>query len=311
MTELKVLCAKIYLAALVTFGALLLLPGLSSGTEEYAQKTGQSCEVCHVDPFGGGELTAAGKAYQNSIHPAKTSSESGTAQRLFRLAVGFLHIVTGFFWFGTILYIHLVLKPKYAAQGLPKGEMLIGLVSMAIMAVTGSILTLYRISSLDMLFHSRFGTLLVIKIAIFLVMVIAALSVVLLIAPRLRRKKRQPAPVVKDELTVTELSRFDGKDGRPAYFAYDGQVFDATESKLWKKGLHMGRHNAGEDLTDALKLAPHGSDKIMGMPVAARIVQGDESTGMTLPQKIFYILAYLNLTAVAGILLILALWRWW
>ena len=120
MIDLKVSCAKIYLITLITFGAVLLLPCLSLCTEEYAQKTGQSCEVCHVDPFGGGELTAAGKAYQRSIHPAKTSSESGTAQRLFRLAVGFLHIVTGFFWFGTILYIHLVLKPKYAAQGLPK-----------------------------------------------------------------------------------------------------------------------------------------------------------------------------------------------
>jgi predicted heme/steroid binding protein len=311
MTGPKVSCSKIYLVALITFGAVLLLPALCPGTEEYAQKTGQSCETCHVDPFGGGELTVAGKAYQGSIHPSKTSSESGTAQRLFRLAVGFLHIVTGFFWFGTILYVHLVLKPRYAAQGLPKGEMLIGLVSMAIMAVTGSILTLYRVSSLDMLFYSRFGTLLVIKIAIFLVMVIAALSVVLLIAPRLRRKMLQPAPEGKDELTMAELSRFDGKDGRPAYFAYNGQVFDATESKLWKNGLHMGRHTAGEELTDALKLAPHGIEKIMEMPVAARIILGDEGTRMTLPQKLFYILAYLNLTAVAGILLILALWRWW
>jgi len=308
---LKTSSLKIYLITLISFAAVLLLPGLSPATEEYAQKTGQSCEVCHVDPFGGGELTAAGKSYQSSIHPMKTNTEPGTAQRLFRLAVGFLHIVTGFFWFGTILYIHLVLKPKYAAQGLPKGEMLIGLVSMGIMAVTGSILTVYRVSSLEMLFHSRFGTLLSIKIAIFLVMVIAALSVVLLIAPRLRQKKQQPAPAEKDELTAAELSQFDGKDGRPAYFAYEGQVFDGTASKLWKNGVHMGRHYAGADLTDALKLAPQGDDKIMGMSVVARLVQDNESTGMTLPQKIFYFLAYLNLTSVLGILLILALWRWW
>ncbi len=274
MVVLKVSSLKIYLITLITFGAVLLLPGLSLSTEEYAQKTGQSCEVCHVDPFGGGELTAAGKAYQSSIHPAKTSSEAGTAKRLFRLVIGFLHIVTGFFWFGTILYIHLVLKPKYAIGGLPKGEMLIGLVSMSIMAVTGAILTFFRVSSLDMLFHSRFGTLLVIKIAIFLVMVIAALSVVLLIGPRLRQKKRQLAPAKKDELTVTELSQFDGKDDRPAYFAYDGQVFDGTASKLWKNGVHMGRHHAGSDLTDALKLAPHDVDKIVGMPVVARLVHG-------------------------------------
>jgi predicted heme/steroid binding protein len=311
MIALKTLHRKIHLIALITLGAILLLPNMNYATEEYAQKTGQSCEVCHVDPFGGGELTAAGKDYQISLHPATQIKDSGTAPRLFRLMVGFLHIATGFFWFGTILYIHLVLKPKYAAKGLPKGEMLIGLVSMGVMGVTGSILTHFRVTSLDMLFQSRFGTLLVIKIAIFLVMVIAALSVVLLIAPRLRSQKRKPAPAEKDELTVTELSQFDGKDDRPAYFGYDGQIFDGTASKLWKNGVHMGRHHAGTDLTDDLKLAPHGIEKIMEMPVVAKLVQSDENTGMTLPQKIFYFLAYLNLSAVAGILLILSLWRWW
>jgi len=66
-----------------------------------------------------------------------------------------------------------------------------------------------------------------------------------------------------------------------------------------------------KDLTTALKRAPHGAEKIREMPLAARIVQGDESSGMTLPQKNFYFLAYLTLTAVIGILLILSLWRWW
>ncbi|MHC1697316.1 MAG: CopD family protein [Geobacteraceae bacterium] len=299
------------LIALLTFGAILLLPGLSPATEEYAQQTGQSCEVCHVDPFGGGELTSAGKAYQSPDQPATTGAKSGTPKRLFRLGVGFLHIVTGFFWFGTILYVHLVLKPKYAVGGLPKGEMLIGLVSMSIMAVTGVLLTHYRVSSLEMLFQSRFGTLLVIKIVIFITMVATALFAVFIIAPRLRRKKPQQAATGKSELTVAELSQFDGKEGRPAYFAYNGQVFDGTASKLWKNGRHMGRHSAGEDLTGVLKLAPHGEEKILELPVAATLAGKDGNAGMTPPQKVFYLLAYLNLTAVLGILLILSLWRWW
>jgi len=311
MIELKSSHLKVCLIALLAFGAILLLPGLSPATEEYAQQTGQSCEVCHVDPFGGGELTSAGKAFQISSQPATTGAETGTAQRIIRLAAGFLHIVTGFFWFGTILYIHLVLKPKYAVGGLPKGEMLIGLVSMCIMAVTGAILTYYRVSSMEMLFQSRFGTLLAVKIAIFVTMVTAALVAVFIIAPRLRGKKRQQAATGKSELTMAELSQFDGKDGRPAYFACDGQVFDGTASKLWKNGLHMGRHTAGEDLTDALKLAPHGKEKVLAMPLAATLAQGDDHGGMTMPQKIFYFLAYLNLTAVFCILMILSLWRWW
>lgn len=103
-------------------------------------------------------------------------------------------------------------------------------------------------------------------------MVTAALFAILVIAPRLRKKTQQHASTEINEITLTELSRFDGKDGRLGFFAYDGQVFDATTSKLWKNGLHMGRHSAGEDLTNALKLAPHGVEKILEMPLAARIV---------------------------------------
>jgi len=28
-------------------------------------------------------------------------------------------------WFGTILYVHLLLKPAYAARGLPRGVLLV------------------------------------------------------------------------------------------------------------------------------------------------------------------------------------------
>lgn len=311
MRVLKASYLKVCLFSLLTFGAILLLPGLSPATEEYAQQTGHSCEVCHVDPFGGGELTSVGKEYQSTSQSATTGTEPGTALRIFRLAAGFLHIATGFFWFGTILYIHLVLKPKYALGGLPKGEMRIGLASMCVMAVTGATLTCFRVPSLELLFQSRFGILLSVKIALFTLMVTAALFAVFIIAPRLRGKKSQPAATKKNELTAAELSRFDGKEDRPAYFAYDGRVFDVTASKLWKNGLHMGLHAAGEDLTDALIRAPHGKEKVLEQPRAALLIAEDNQGGMTLPQKIFYILAYLNLFAVFGILMILSLWRWW
>jgi len=38
----------------------------------------------------------------------------------FRLAVGYIHFLTAIFWFGTILYVHLILKPTYAVGGLPR-----------------------------------------------------------------------------------------------------------------------------------------------------------------------------------------------
>jgi len=43
--------------------------------------------------------------------------------------------------------VHLVLKPAYASKGLPSGEVKVGLVSMAVMAITGSVLTYYKVST--------------------------------------------------------------------------------------------------------------------------------------------------------------------
>ena len=55
-----------------------------------------------------------------------------------------------------------------------------------------------------------------------------------------------------------ELAKFNGEDGQPVYIAYEGKVYDASESKLWKTGLHMRRHQAGTDLSEEIGGAPHG-----------------------------------------------------
>lgn len=56
--------------------------------------------------------------------------------------------------------------------------------------------------------------------------------------------------------------RYDGKDGRPAYIAYKGKVYDVTESYLWADGDHQGEHVAGRDLTDEIGSAPHGEEEL-------------------------------------------------
>lgn len=298
------------LAALFFIAVLCLAPQAVQATEEYAAETGQPCAACHLDPSGGGELTAAGETFATGHLSPAAKSRSGGFSKGFRLLVGYIHILTATFWFGTILYVHLVLKPAYAAGGLPRGEVRVGIISMVLIGITGPILTFYRITSLETLLHTRFGLLLLAKIGFYLIMVISAVTVITVIGPRLKAKRKEPVLTGgQGDLTLEELAGCDGKEGRPAYFAQEGKIYDASASRLWKDGVHMGRHHAGTDLTDALKTAPHGAEKIAAMrQVGLLLAAGPRQK--ELHERVFYAMAYMNLSIVLIITLILALWRW-
>lgn len=59
------------------------------------------------------------------------------------------------------------------------------------------------------------------------------------------------------DFTAAELASFDGKEGRPAYVAFKGVVYNVTESSMWGSGDHEGVHAAGHDLTAEHEDAPH------------------------------------------------------
>lgn len=71
--------------------------------------------------------------------------------------------------------------------------------------------------------------------------------------------------------TLEELSLFDGRDGRPAYVAYRGLVFDVSGSSLWKGGRHQKRHDAGRDLTVEFADAPHSTSILLRLPIVGRL----------------------------------------
>ncbi len=294
---------RLLLIILLLFGTA----SLAHSTEEFARQTGKKCSFCHLDPAGGGELTLAGQAFFAQREKGGDSTGLTTPSRIFRFTIGFLHLLTAIFWFGTILYVHLVLKPAYASSGLPRGEVRVGLVSMAVMAVTGGILTAYRVNSFHTLLHTHFGILLLIKIGLFLVMVICALIAVLIVGPRLKGGGGLAA--ASGDFTPEQLSRCDGKEGRPNYFAYRDRIFDASGSKLWQGGRHMRRHPAGCDLTEALGQAPHGEDRILQLPEVGRLSRSDGSQNSA-PKRLFFAMAYLNLGLVLAIIFVVALWRW-
>jgi predicted heme/steroid binding protein len=70
---------------------------------------------------------------------------------------------------------------------------------------------------------------------------------------------------------MKELAQYNGKDGAPAFIAYNGKVYDVSSSFLWRNGKHQVLHNAGEDLTDSLEQAPHGADLLERFPVVGML----------------------------------------
>lgn len=296
----------------------LLFSSFVNATEEMAEKTGKSCSFCHLDPSGGGELTQAGNDYLKKL--AATGDEAREefrqagrkkASDIIRFIVGYIHILTAIFWFGTILYVHIILKPSYAVQGLPKGEVRLGLFSIVLIAVTGVILSVYRIPSLSVLFKTRFGILLIIKVSLFLLMAGTALYVVFFIGPKLKKKKKSSSLEPEEDMAIDDLMLFNGTEDRAVYFAYKGKIYDVSKSEQWKNGTHFNKHRAGFDLTDLLKQAPHGEEKLIGIPRIGKLIPMQAEKKRPRHERIFYFMAYMNLVLVFLITLILALWRWW
>ncbi len=62
------------------------------------------------------------------------------------------------------------------------------------------------------------------------------------------------------EFTEEELAECNGKNGKPAYIAFNTMVYDVTDSFLWRGGRHQVLHEAGKDLTREIEDAPHGPD---------------------------------------------------
>ena len=288
----------------------IVLPPLCQATPEYAGKTGLDCTACHVDGIGG-KLTKDGEDFREDLKSKGLYRPLGTIQKAVRLIIGYLHLLTAIAWFGTIFYVHILLKPAYAAKGLPKGELILGWISMIIMAITGTLLTFSRIPTWNMFYTTRFGILLSVKIILFMIMVATAFIVTFVIGPKMKKKKIQPFPQKKDRLTLGDLQYFDGRENKPAYFAYKGKVYDVSSSKLWKGGTHLNKHRAGDDLTDILKTAPHGEEKILKMPEMGELSPMGTKLEKPTFEKVFYFMAYMNLIFVFLITFIIALWRWW
>ena len=56
--------------------------------------------------------------------------------------------------------------------------------------------------------------------------------------------------------TRSQLALRNGQDREEIWVAFEGVIYDVSQSRLWRNGKHY-EHWAGQDLTDELKDAPH------------------------------------------------------
>lgn len=96
-------------------------------------------------------------------------------------------------------------------------------------------------------------------------------------------------------MTRKELAQYDGREGRRAYVAVNGTIYDFTDSPLWKNGNHANTHSAGCDLTEELQRAPHVRAVVERFPVVGRL----EEEPAPAPKK-----SSLGLLIAAGIVVV-------
>ncbi|MDT8440036.1 MAG: cytochrome b5 domain-containing protein [Desulfuromonadales bacterium] len=107
-------------------------------------------------------------------------------------------------------------------------------------------------------------------------------------------------------MTRDELARHDGRDGRRAYIAVGGTVYDVTDSPRWQNGLHPPDHQAGMDLTDELKSAPHVRAVVERFPVVGTL---EETTAGESSETNGSLKVTLVLAALIGIALLVFLFK--
>jgi predicted heme/steroid binding protein len=79
--------------------------------------------------------------------------------------------------------------------------------------------------------------------------------------------------MIPREISMEELAYNDGSDGRSAYVAVNGNVYDVTKVIRWGEGMHFGL-SAGRDLTNEF-MECHGGliERLEQLPMVGVLVR--------------------------------------
>jgi predicted heme/steroid binding protein len=104
-------------------------------------------------------------------------------------------------------------------------------------------------------------------------------------------------------MTASELAKYDGKNGQPAYVAVSGVIYDVSASPMWQSGNHMDQHQAGQDLTEDLKSAPHVRKVVERFPTVGRLEEAPETPEKSSGKTVFIIIGVLAALVVGWLVL--------
>jgi predicted heme/steroid binding protein len=305
---------SLILVVALIFSIVCLLPEATAARPQFAQFTGNPCSTCHISPQGGGPLKPEGEEFKGKLKnldiPMDQNLRISTGQRLLHLVLYLIHIPFGVAWVGLFLYIFapalrrrsLVIPPRPYIRQMVYGAIVV--------LITGPLMAVSRMKIVPGLFTTRFGLLLLVKIAAVLALLTATVALLwhstVLLARRYKRLARSLDAGSELELTSDDLLLFSGQEKRKALVAVDGRIYDVTGRNLWRRGIHPGGHHAGHDLTNAFGGAPHGKEVFERVTPVGRVLipetkarRGPMSWAMML-----------GVTASGIILLVVALWRW-
>ena len=103
------------------------------------------------------------------------------------------------------------------------------------------------------------------------ILVLVLVAVMALAGCSSGNESEAPAEEGDKVFTLEELAEYDGLEGREAYVAVDGIVYDMTGSDMWAEGGHNG-FQAGQDLSEEIKeVSPHGLSVLDRMPVVGTL----------------------------------------
>lgn len=276
---------------------------LAFSKPEYTVQTKKACVYCHYRVEGGGELRPTGYNYKEAGYRLKDyNPPPAPFKQYLHLIIGFLHVLSAVIWFGVIFYIHIFIRPDSLTHGLPRSEIKLGWTCIVLVFITGAALSLFRLHSIDEITQSTFGFVWAIKVSIFFLMVMVAAFV----TTRLNRKLKQIDLAKEKEGDVSGV----GERDTISTIVFQGDEYDVSESRLWKGGIHMKRHHAGEDLTEAIKDAPHGPEVLERVTKTGAATFELSRNIDERPAMLFKVLAYLNLFFIIAVLMCVSYWNW-